>query len=191
MRKFMMTMAALALSSGTAWGQGVATQTVALSANVGTYCTIGGAPTGTAGRTGVVTSMIDNQRVGTGGDLTISGTQGTVACTSNATITLTSASGGLSNTTQAGIAAAGPTGGFTNKIHYSASASYNGQTAGIDTSSTWGQTPVTTTSPTTTQGAQTSGVLGLTVSVAATAAGRLLVGGDYTDTLTVSLTPTP
>ncbi len=191
MRKIMMAMAAMGLSSGVAWGQGAATQSVALSANVGTYCTIGGLSTGTAGRTGVATGMITSQRVGTGGNLTISGTQGTVACTSNATITLTSASGGLSNTTAAGLSAAGAAGAFTNKIHYSAQASYNGQTAGIDTSPIWTQTAVTATSPTTSLGAQTAGVLALTVDVKPTAVGRLLAGGDYLDTLTVTLTPTP
>lgn len=181
MRKVLMAAAALLVMAGWAEAQGVATQNVNLTANVGGYCTVDGTATGTVRSAVVPTS---NGKVA-GGSLTLSGASGKVICTTNAKIQLKTASGGLTN---------GPTPptdvNFTNKVHYTATASYNGKTEQLTT--TDATTPGTTTPGTdTVAGAQTNQDLVLAVTVAATPAGKFLVSGSYSDTLTVTLTPVP
>src|SRR5262245_47116332 len=108
-----------------AHAQGVATQNVNLTATVGGYCTIDGSSTGIQRS---ATVPVANGVV-TPGNLPLGGTSGQVICTSNATIQLTSMSGGLTNSGAGAV-----TTPFTNKIHYTATASYNGKTEQIDTS---------------------------------------------------------
>ena len=180
MRKILMAAAALMITAGTAETQGVATQNVNLTASVGGYCTVDGAPTGTVRSAVVPTS---NGKV-TGGGLTLSGASGNVICTTNAKIQLTTSSGGLTN----GPPPTEPT--FTNKVHYTATASYNGKTEQLTT--TDATTPGTTTPGTdTVGGAQTNQPLVLAVTVAPTPPGKFPVSGSYSDTLTVTLTPVP
>ena len=122
MRKIAMAAVFVGLFSGAAHAQGVATQNVNLTATVGGYCTIDGAqPVPSRSATvpvanGVVTS----------GPLTIGGASGQVICTLNAKIQLTSINAGLTNP----VTVADP---FINKIHYTATASYNGATETINT----------------------------------------------------------
>lgn len=182
MKKLMMAVAVVGLSSGAAHAQS-ATQRIELNAFVDTYCNIGNSVLPTA-RIGTI--PVVSQRV-SAGLVTIGSTQDTVACSTNATITLTSANAGLSNPS---LAATNPSAAFANKIHYSAEATYNGQNVRIDTS-TSSTGPVTATSLPTIGGAQTAGTLGITVTAAATEATKLLVGGSYNDLLTVTITPTP
>src|SRR4051794_36799978 len=118
--------------SWSAQAQGVATQSVNLTATVGGYCTIDGSTTGSA-RTATVNVA---NGVVTPGNVTIQGSNGSVICTSNAKIQLTSTSGGLTNS----VSASDP---FVNKIHYTATASYNGATETINTSTATGGTPTT------------------------------------------------
>jgi hypothetical protein len=181
MRKMIMAMTALALSSGVAWGQG-ATQTVTLEATVGASCTIGNL----TGPSRVVQVPFSNLKA-TGGNLNAIGTNGAVFCTSNATIGLSSANGGLTNSTAAGLAAAPGTGPFVNKIHYTAQANYSGQTLNIDTRSPTTQSD----SKLTGEGAQSGATLALSVNIIATDTSKYLVDGLFQDTLTVTLTPTP
>ncbi len=181
MRKFILIAAALAAMTGTAHAQGVATQQVGLSANVNGYCTIDGASTGSA-RSAVVNTA--NGRVATPGSLALSGSNSSVICTSNAKIQLTTANGGLTNT------APPPDANFVNKIHYTAQATYNGKTENLTTTDAT-SAGFTTTGAVTTGGAQTNAPLELAVNIAATPANKFLVNGGYTDTITVTLTPSP
>lgn len=181
MRKLIMIAGVLAFSASAAQAQGVATQQVSLTANVGGYCTIDSASTGTARSANVLTA---NGKVATPGPLAILGTSGNVICTSNAKIQLTTAAGGLTN---------GPTPSdtnFTNKIHYTATASYNGKTETLTTTDATAP-GFTTTGVDTLAGAQTNVPLNLTLNVAGTPTGKFLVNGPYADTLTVTLTPVP
>jgi opacity protein-like surface antigen len=176
MRKIMMAAAALVAMAGTAQAQG-ATQQVNLTANVGGYCTIDGGASGTV-RSGTVSTSSGKA---TAGALTLTGGSGNVICTSNATIQLTTANGGLTN---------GPTPAdtnYTNKIHYTATATYNGVTETLTTTDATVAGFTTAGSPT--LGAQTNVPLALAVNVAATPANKFLVGGSYSDTITVRLIP--
>ncbi len=176
MRKIMMAMAVLGLSCGAAQAQGVATQNVNLSAVVGGYCTIDGTSTGTA-RSAIVPVV---NGIVTPGALTLPGSSGSVICTSNATIQMITSSKGLTY----GTAPADP---FVNKIHYTATASYNGKMESLDT--TTAAAGVATGGSLTTLGAQTGQPLDLTVTVLPTPTGKFLVNGAYSDTLTIKLTP--
>jgi uncharacterized protein YfaP (DUF2135 family) len=174
----MMIAAVLGLCSGAAHAQGVATQSVNLTATVGGYCTIDGAATGTVRS---ATVPVANGVV-TPGNLPIGGTSGSVICTSNAKIQLTSVKAGLTNSG----AAADP---FVNKIHYTATATYNGTTETISTATATPNTP--TAGTTTTGGPQTSTPLVLAVNIAATPSGKYLANGSFDDTLIVTLSPMP
>jgi hypothetical protein len=178
MRKLMMIAAVLGLFSGAAQAQGVATQNVNLTATVGGYCTIDGAATGTVRS---ATVPVGNGVV-TPGNLTIGGSNGSVICTDNARIQLRTNSKGLTNSAAA-------TGVFVNKIHYTATADYNGATATINTETA--TAGVDTTAVLTTGGAQTNQPLTLAITITATPIGKYLVNGSYADTLVVTLSPQP
>jgi hypothetical protein len=181
MRKVLSAVAALVAMAGAAQAQGVATQNVNLSATVNGYCTIDGASTGST-RSATITTA--NGRVASPGALTLGGNNGSVICTSNARIQLTTASGGLSNPTPP------PDGNYVNKIHYTATASYNGATETLTTTDAT-TAGFQTIGAVTTAGAQTNSPLALAVNVAATPANKFLVNGSYADTITVTLTPSP
>lgn len=181
MRKILIAAAALVAMAGAAEAQGVATQQIGLSAVVNGYCTIDGASTGST-RSAVVDTA--NGRVATPGNLALSGGNSNVICTSNARIQLTTASGGLVNPTTP------PDSNYVNKIHYTATATYNGATENLTTTDAT-TAGFTTTGVVTTAGAQTNMPLQLGVSIAATPTNKFLVNGAYADTITVTLTPTP
>ena len=178
MRKIMMATVIIGLFTGAAHAQGVATQSVNLTATVGGYCTVDGVATGTVRS---ATVSVANGVV-TPGNLTIGGTSGLVICTSNAKIQLTSVKAGLTNS----VAAADP---FINKIHYTATASYNGTTETINTTTATPNTP--TTGTTTTGGVQTNMPLNLAINITATPSGKFLANGTFDDTLIVTLSPAP
>jgi len=165
---------AAALLTGTAGfaNAQAATQSIVLSASVGSVCTIGGGVTGNLitatpfgiGPNGVVSTA----------PVTITG--GAVSCNQGVTVALTSASGGMSAPS------------ITQKIHYSAIANITGVTglsnASINTAAS------TTASGATAAGAPAaSGTLSVTVTPIANIS--VLPTATYTDTLTVTLTPTP
>ena len=176
MKKWMMAAAALGLSCGTVQAQGTATQSVVLTAGVTGYCTIDGNATGT-GRSATVPVV---NGVVTPGPLTIGGINSLATCTSNATIKLTTGSQGLTNT------ASGIVAPFVNKIHYTATANYNGATENIDTTTAVAGT-ATTGVPSV--GATTNQPLTLTVTILATPSGSFLANGTFSDMLTVTLMP--
>jgi hypothetical protein len=118
----------------------------------------------------------------TAGSLQIGGTDGSVICTSNAKIQLTSTNAGLTNTQ-------GASDPFVSKIHYRATAAYNGKSETIDTTTAVAGTP--TAGQTTAAGAQTSMALQLGLNITATPTGKYLANGTFNDTLIVTLSPTP
>ena len=181
MRRSLITVVALVGTATVAAAQGVATQNVNLSATVNGYCTIDGASNGTTRNATIATA---NGKVSSPGNLALSGTNSTVICTSNARIQLTTLSGGVTNPNT-------PTdSNYVNKIHYTATATYNGATETLTTTDT--TTPgFTTAGAVTTAGAQTGPPLQLAVSIAATPPTKFLLNGSYADTITVTLTPTP
>lgn len=196
MRKFMMTIAALAMSSGVAWGQS-ASQEIRLSATVGSYCNFNSSSLVLLSAD--ASTIISGNRIPgtTNTPLPIpdGGRTGTVNCSANATISLSSSTGGLRNATAAGLAAEQNTdGAFVNKIHYTATASYGTASLILNSDSITGVgiIPVSM-GPTaaTTGGAQTGGTLTLGVALKPTTGTKLLVGGYYEDTLTVTLSPAP
>jgi hypothetical protein len=178
MRKIAIIAALIGLSSAAAQAQGVATQNVNLTTTVGGYCTIDGSSTGTVRS---VTVPVANGVV-TPGSLQIGGTDGQVICTSNARIQLTSTNAGLTNT----LGASDP---FVNKIHYTATAQYNGKVETITTTSATAGTP--TAGQVTTAGPQTAMALQLGLTITATPTGKYLANGTFNDTLIVTLSPTP
>jgi len=178
MRKIAMVAVFVGMFSCEAHAQGVATQNVNLPATVGGYCTIDGGPTGTL-RTATV--PVANGVV-TSGPLAIGGTSGQVICTLNAKIQLTSANAGLTNP----ATVVNP---FINKIHYTATASYNGATETINTATA--TAGVATAGATTTAGGKTNFPLDLAVNITQTPQGNYLANGTYSDTLVVTLSPMP
>lgn len=178
MRKIAMVAVFIGLFSGAAHAQGVATQNVNLTATVGGYCTIDGGPTGTLRS---ATVPVANGVV-TSGNLPIGGASGQVICTLNAKIQLTTMSAGLTNP-------ATVTNPFINKIHYTATASYNGATETINTEAA--AAGVATSGQTTTGGPQTNQALVLAVNITPTPSGKYLANGTFSDTLVVTLSPMP
>ena len=177
MRKIAMAAVFVGLFSGSAHAQGVATQNVNLTANVGGYCTIDGGPTGTvrSGNVPVANGVV------TPGSLSI-GADSKVICTGNAMIQLTSTNAGLTNP----ATVADP---FINKIHYTATASYNGANETINT--TTATAGVATSGAVTTQGGKTNFPLDLAVNITPTPQNKYLANGTYSDTLVVTLSPMP
>jgi hypothetical protein len=178
MRKIARVAVLVGLFSGAAHAQGVATQNVNLTATVGGYCTIDGGPTGTLRS---ATVPVTNGVV-TSGPLALGGTSGQVICTLNAKIQLTSANAGLTNP----ATVANP---FINKIHYTATASYNGATETINTATA--TAGVATAGVNTTAGGKTNFPLDLAVNITQTPQGNYLANGTYSDTLVVTLSPMP
>jgi hypothetical protein len=178
MRKIAMAAVFVGLLSGAAHAQGVATQNVNLTATVGGYCTIDGGPTGFVRN---ATVPVANGVV-TSGPLTIGGASGSVICTLNARIQLTSTNAGLTNP----ATVADP---FINKIHYTATATYNGANETINT--TTATAGVATSGAVTTQGGKTNFPLDLAVNITPTPPNKYLANGTFSDTLVVTLSPMP
>ena len=179
MRKIMMAMTALALSSGVAWGQTAATQTIGLSAGVLSYCSINGQAIGAS-----VTALNVSIANGKAATQTLTKSITEVTCTSGVKIKLASNSGGLTNSGTS-------TEVFTNKIHYTAVANY-GEGAGavssptLDTSS--GIPGVSVENATAVGSATTRGTLGVTINVISTGS-KFLLDGTFLDDLVITLTP--
>ena len=181
MRRMLMAAAVLAGLAGAAEAQGVATQNIELTANVGGYCTIDGTATGAA-RSGTV--LTANGKVASPGPVTLTGSNGQVICTSNAKIQLTTARGGMTGVTPA------PGDQYTNKIHYTVTANYNGTTETLTTTDAM-PANFMTAGTNTVGGAQTNQPLTLSVTTLATPTSKFLTNGGYSDTITVTLTPLP
>lgn len=154
-----------------------ATQDINISATVTKACTINNTATGTPGS---ATIPVTAAGAVTTTSITPTGSPfANVACNAASNLQLTSVNGGVVNATSPGS-------GFTNIIDYTASATWNSQTATIDTSST----PAAAGSESgalVAVGTANSG--NLTVSITPLANTLPLVVGAYSDTLRVTLTP--
>jgi hypothetical protein len=169
----------LALICCTAWGGSAlaqaAQQEIQISATVPSSCTINGASSG----------VVDTATIGidASGNVIVSPITPSnapyvnVVCNAPATLQLKS--------TQGAVKTAATGSGFTNIINYQASATWNGQTATIDTATIATATGQETgTAEPVSAG---SGDLDVTITPAANA--QPLIGGNYSDSLFVLLTP--
>jgi hypothetical protein len=153
-----------------------AQQQIQITATVNKACTINGASTGTLD---TATIPIDaSSNVVTGAITPANAPYANVICNAPSTIQLKSQNGGMKNT-------ATPPSGYTNIIDYQASAIWNSVTATIDTSTI--PTANGTESGTAQPVSAGSGSLQVTINPAANSSP--LVGGTYSDLLTVLLTP--
>lgn len=166
---------ALAATTGPAYSQ-AAQQQIQITATVNKACTINGASTGTLD---TATIPIDaSGDVVTGPITPDNAPYANVICNAPSTIQLTSQNGGVNNP-------ASPPSGYTNIINYQASATWNSVTATIDTAT------IPTASGTESGTAQpvSAGSGSLQVTINPEANSSALVGGTYTDLLTILLTP--
>lgn len=163
------------LTSSTA-GNSVYSSTFTVTGTVTKTCTIGGVSNPSADNAtipitaaGAVTTTVINK------------SYASVACNTPSNLQLTSSNGAVTTPTVA------PS-GFQNFINYSASATFGGATATLDTSTNAGTgtaesgTAVSTSSSTTPSGT-------MTVAITPQAAAKPLLGGTYTDTLSITITP--
>jgi hypothetical protein len=179
MRKMMMAIAALALSSGVAWGQGAGTQQITLFAEVNGHCTVGTAGTTLGGA--VPSTAIAAGRVTGDQPFSMSGSSASIICTSKIKVSIHTLNKGLlSAATNVGT-------NFTNKIHYTAKATYNGTTATLDTAdgALVNNTAISGLSDT----ASHTGVVAFDIKTQATPSDKYLVDGQYHDTITVTVAP--
>lgn len=166
----------VAFGGGVASAQ-TATQDINISATVTKACTINNTATGTPGS---ATIPVTAAGAVTTTSITPTGSPfANVACNAASNLQLTSVNGGVVNATSPGS-------GFTNIIDYTASATWNSQTATIDTSANSAASGSETGSVVAV-GTANSGTL--TVSITPLANTLPLVVGAYSDTLRVSLTP--
>lgn len=178
MKKIILTAAILGLN---ATGAMAADQDITLNATVAAFCSIDGNTTTGNARTASLTSLVSNGVVADAQAVTLSGSDSPAVCNKAANITLTSLNSGLTSATSA-------SGDFVNVIDYSASVTFGAATASIDT--TTQAANVATTAVAT--GGPAAGTVAITVATKATPAGKYLVAaGDYSDTLKVSINPTP
>lgn len=154
-----------------------ATQDINISATVTKACTIGNAVSGTPGSATI--PILASGAVDTSPITPTGSPFANVACNAPSNLQLSSTGGGVVNATPAA-------GGFTNVIDYTASATWNGTTANIDT-----RTVATAigleTGPLSALASASSGDLTVTINPVANAL-PLMMGG-YSDTLRVTLTP--
>lgn len=175
MRRIIMSaaLAAFAIFTATAASAQTATQDINISATVPKACTVGNVASGTPDSATINVSAAGS--VTTSSVVPSGSPFQNVACNAPSILQVSSLSGGAKNAGSAG-------GGFTNTIHYTATASWNGAQATVDTSSSATGTPVNV-------GTANSGPLG--VSITPLANTLPLLQGGYSDTLRVTLTPQP
>jgi hypothetical protein len=153
-----------------------ATQDINISATVNSACTINNAATGTADTAVIPITAAGN--VNTASITPTNAPYANVACNAPSNLQLTSLNGGVKNATTAS--------GFTNIINYTASATWHGVTATIDTSTTAGATG---SESGTAEPVATAFSGSLSVSITPLSNSLPLVQGSYTDTLRITLTP--
>ncbi len=182
MRKFLVSVgiAACALSGATVANAQTATQDIAITATVLKACTVNNVATGSP--VGSATIPITAAGAVTTTAITPTGSPfANVACNAASNLQLTSLNGGVLNAGAAGS-------GFSNVINYSATATWNGATAAIDTS-TVGTASVGANETGAVVGIPTANAGNLSVSIVPAANPLPLITGTYNDTLRVTLTP--
>lgn len=151
-----------------------ATQDITISATVDAACTIDNAASGPVD-TATIPINPDGS-VDTSPITPDNAPYANVACNAPSDLQLTSLSGGVVNATTAS--------GFANVIEYTASATWHGVTATVDTASGGGAPISGAAEPVSTA---FSGSMTVTITPAANT--LPLVQGSYTDTLRITLTP--
>jgi hypothetical protein len=138
-------------------------------------CTIGGTYTPAAG-----TATIAVSAAGAVSTAPINRSFANVLCTGPANVELSSQEGAVKSATAA------PS-GFVNLIDYSASASFSGASAALDTATIPGATGAESGAAAGTSGATPNGTLSVTITPAANASP--LVAGGYADVLRITIEP--
>lgn len=170
------SLAFAAFSANTANAQ-TATQDINISATVTKACTVNNVATGTPG---TATIPVTAAGAVTTTAITPTGSPfANVACNAASNLQLTSLNGGVVNATAPGS-------GFTNIINYTATATWNSQTAAINTSTV---ATASSSESGTAVPVATAASGNLTVSITPLANALPLVVGAYADTLRVTLTP--
>ena len=146
-----------------------------LSGTVAKVCTIGGVATPAAD-----SATIPITTAGAVNTAAINRSYASAACNTPSNLQLTSQSGAVKNT------GAAPT-GFTNLINYSASATFSGAGATLNTATIATATGAEAGTAVSTSGVTPSGTLSVTITPQANA--KPLITGTYTDTLRITITP--
>lgn len=150
-------------------------QAFTVTGTVNLACTIGGTATPASD-----TATIPIIGTGTVDTTVIPKTYASIECNSTTNVLATSLSGGVKNATSA------PS-GFTNIIDYSVTATFSAASSTLNTATIPTATGAEAGTTGTTASATPTG--SMTVSITPQAAASTLVGGTYTDTLRLTLTP--
>ncbi len=150
-------------------------RTFTLSGTVAKVCTIGGVATPAAD-----SATIPITTAGAVNTAVINKSYANAACNTPSNLQLTSQNGAVKN---AGTAPSG----FTNLINYSASASFSGASAAVNTATIATATGAEPGTAVSTTGTTPSGTLSVTITPQANA--TRLISGTYTDTLRITITP--
>ena len=146
-----------------------------LSGTVAKVCTIGGVATPAAD-----SATIPITSAGAVNTAAINKTYANAACNTPSNLQLTSQNGAVKNS---GTAPSG----FSNLINYSASASFSGASASLDTATIATATGAEPGTAVSTTGATPSGTMSVTITPQANS--TPLITGTYTDTLRITITP--
>lgn len=165
----------------TAWvfslvtGSSIFSRAFTVTGTVNKVCTIGGVANPAADSANIPVSA-----AGAVNTAVISRSYASVACNTPSNVQLTSQNGAVR------IVGAPPS-GFTNMINYSASATFSGATATLNTSSTPTAAGPETGTAVSTSGATPSGTMSVTITPQANA--LRLLSGAYSDVLQIRITP--
>ncbi len=161
----------IAANSGTV----IASRGFTVTGTVAKSCTIGGVSNPTAD-----TATIPVSAAGAVNTAVINKSYANVSCNTPSNVQLTSQNGAVKSSGAAGN-------GFTNMIDYAASATFSGATATLNTATNPAATGSETGAAVSTTGTQPAGTMSVAITPQANAS--KLLGGTYSDTLTITITP--
>lgn len=165
----------------TAWvfniasGSGVYSVGFSVTGTVNKACTIDGVYTPAAD-----SATIPVSAAGAVNTATINKSYSSVQCNTPSNVQLTSQNGAVKNGTT-------PPSGFSNQINYSASATFSGATATLNTSTNIAATGPESGAASSTTGTTPTGSLAVAITPQANA--QKLLGGNYADVLTITIVP--
>ena len=168
------TLAILNVNVAAQTGQFIGTRGFTVTGTVAKACTIGGVAHATD------TATIPITAAGNVNTAAINKSYSNVACNTPSNVQLSSQNGAVTT------AATGPA-SFTNIIDYAASAVFSGATATLNTSAIPAAAGVETGSAVSTTGTQPAGTMSVTITPQLNT--KTLIGGTYSDTLTITITP--
>ena len=168
------TLAILNVNIAANTGQFIGTRGFTVTGTVAKSCTVGGVAHATD------TATIPISAAGAVNTAVINRSYSSVACNAPSNVQLTSQNGAI-KTTGTGPAA------FTNLIDYSAAATFSGATASLNTATNPLATGPESGTAVSTTGTQPNGTMTVTITPQANV--KTLIGGTYSDTLTITITP--